>query len=67
MEKKIFRVYAHDTTETDYPCSDLFYLAESKEQLRKDLDEMHEGTVVIDDIVEYSLDATIDLLNLYID
>ena len=65
--KRIFRVYGHDTTETDYPCRDLFYLAEDKEQLRETLEREHEGTVVIDEIVEYPLNEVINLLNLYIE
>ena len=67
-DKRIYRVHAHDTTETDYPCTDAFYVTDlAKAEFALDLEEAHEGTIVIDEIIEYSLEEVINLLNLYIE
>jgi hypothetical protein len=64
--KKIYRVYAHDTNDNTIYSS--FYTTdESKadfiEHLRKD----HDFEIVIDDVIEYSIDDAIDILNLYLE
>lgn len=42
--KKIFRVEAHDTTDTDYPCSSpMLFIAEDVHQLRKDIERDNAG------------------------
>lgn len=66
--KKIFRVYAHDTTETDYPCMPIMYhIAESEEELRKNFEQSNEGLVEIDGIVEVTVEEVVNQLNLYIE
>lgn len=65
--KRIYRVYAHDPNADEFTNYDSFYTTtQSKEEFRQTLERDHEGTIVIDEIIEYSLDATIHLLNLYI-
>ena len=65
--KKIYRVYAHDTTNTDYPCMPMMYvLAESEEQLRAEWELNNEGLVEIDEIVEVTIEEVVNQLNLYI-
>lgn len=65
--KKIFRVEAHDTTDTDYPCSSpMLFIAEDVHQLRKDIERDNEGLIEIDDISEVSIEEVVRLFNLYI-
>jgi hypothetical protein len=67
MEKKIFRVEAHDTTDVEYPCaSPMLFLAEDVHQLRADIERDNEGLIEIDDISEISLEEVIRLFNLYV-
>lgn len=66
--KKIYRVYGHDVEATDYPCRDLFYVTEqSKEDFIAQLEKDHDGAVVIDEVEEYTIDAVVQLLNMYIE
>jgi hypothetical protein len=66
--KKVFRVHAHDTTDTDYPCAPImYYIAESEEQLRAEFEENNEGLVEIDWITEVGVEEVVNQLNLYID
>ena len=67
--KKIYRVYAHmaevDEWFEDY---DSFYVTEqSKEEFIAQLEEDHDGTIIIDEVVEYTVEAVVQLLNLYIE
>lgn len=60
----IYRVLAHDTT---YPISSpRYYVARSAEQLRAELERDHEGTIVIEAIVEVTLQEVVNQLNFYI-
>ena len=62
--KKIYRVYAHDAVEVDYPCHPVMYhLAENEEELRENLERDNEGLVVIDWIVEVTLEEVISQVN----
>jgi hypothetical protein len=65
--KKIYRIYAHDTTE-NYPEYSAFYITEqSREEFIASLLKDHEGTIVIDCIAEYTVEDVVNLLNLYIE
>jgi hypothetical protein len=65
--KKIFRVEAHDTTDTEYPCSSpMLFFAEDVHQLRKDIERDNEGLIEIDDITEVSIEEVVRLFNLYV-
>lgn len=65
--EKIFRVYAHDTTDTDYPCtSPMYFVAESEEQLRANFERDNEGLVEIDYIERVTVEEVVNQLNLYI-
>jgi hypothetical protein len=44
-----------------------YCIAESEEQLRADLERDNEGLVVIDEIVEVTVEEVVNQLNLYID
>lgn len=66
--KKIFRVESHDAFEVEYPCtSPMYFVAESEEQLRADLERDNEGLVVIDWITEVTVEEVVNQLNLYIE
>ena len=67
--KKIFKVEAHDAYEVDYPCtSPADYVTEqSKEDFMAQLEKDHDGSIVIDDVTEITVDEVVRLLNLYID
>ena len=68
MEKKIFRVEAHDTTEVEYKCtSPMYFVAEDAQQLRTQVESDHEGLIEIDEITEVTVEEVVRLLNLYID
>jgi hypothetical protein len=62
--KKIYRVYAHDV-ETGFKYNSFYATEQSTREFTAQLIEDHDGTIVIDEIVEYSVEATVDLLNLY--
>ncbi len=64
--KKIYRVYAHDIND-DTQYSSFYVTAESREDFVSQIRKDHDFEIVIDDIVEYSIDAVVDLLNLYIE
>lgn len=68
-DKKIYRVYARDTEDTDYPCREsAFYETElGKAEFIAELEDAHEGTIEIVEIVEYTLQDVLNLLNLYIE
>lgn len=61
--KKIYRVYAHDAVETDYPCHPVMYhIAENEEELRATLERDNED-VVFDWIVEVTLEEVVSQAN----
>ena len=61
---KIYRVYAHDAEETDYPCQPVMYhLAESEEELRATLERDNEGLIVIDWIIEVTIEEVVSQAN----
>ena len=64
--KKIYKVYAHDV-ETGLEFSSFYTVEQSKGEFVAQLIEEHDGTIVIDDIVEYTIEAVVNLLNLYRD
>lgn len=62
--KKIYRVYVHDAEKVDYPCQPVMYhLAENQEELREAIERDNEGLVVIDWIVEVTLEEVISQAN----
>lgn len=67
--KKIYRVEAHDTTETDYPCtSPMYYVTEqSKEDFIAQVESDNEGLIEIDEVTEVTVDEVVRLLNFYIE
>ena len=66
--KKIFKVECHDAVEVEYACiSPMYYVAESEEQLRADIERDNEGLGVIDWITEVTVEHVVNQLNLYID
>lgn len=64
--KKIYKVFAHDTNDNSQ-YSSFYTTAESKEEFLATLVAEHNNEIEVDDIVEYSIDAIVDLLNLYED
>ena len=64
--KKIFKVSAHDTNNNEQ-YSSFYTTAESKEEFLATLVAEHDNEIEVDDIVEYSIDAIVDLLNLHLD
>jgi hypothetical protein len=65
--QKIFKVEAHDTTDTDYPCtSPMFFIAENAQELRAQVESDNEGLIEIDEITEVPVEEVVRLLNLYI-
>lgn len=62
--KKIYKVRGHD-----YFSNTLisYFIAESKEQLIAELEEIHEGSVIIDEVVEVTVEHIVYQLNCLID
>ena len=63
--KKIYRVYAHDLIDHDVDYVQFYVTEQSEEEFIAALIKDHEGTIVVDFVVEYSIENVIDLLNLY--
>ena len=63
---KIYRVYAYDR-ETGIEYNNFYATKDSKAELILELEKIHEGSVVILEVVEYSIEAAVDLLNLHIE
>ena len=65
--KKIFRVFARDA-ESRFINYDSFYTTEqSKEEFIAQLEKDHEGSIVIVEVNEYTVEEVVKLLNLYIE
>ena len=66
--KKIFRVEAHDTEDVFYKCqSPMYFVAESAEALRAQVERDNEGLIEIDEITEVTVEEVVRLLNFYIE
>lgn len=62
---KIFRVYAHDRA--DATKSSFFITANSVEEFISKIINNPDREIEIDEIVEYTVDAVVNLLNLYVE
>ena len=63
-KEKIYRVHAHNTL---YPTfSPMYYIARSEEQLRDELMTDYAGTLIIDGIVEVTVEEVVNQLNLHL-
>lgn len=68
MNKKIFKVEAHDTEDVFYKClSPMYYVAENAEELRAQVESDNEGLIEIDEITEVTVEEVVRLLNLYME
>lgn len=66
--KKIYRVYSHLVEAEEYtPFNRFFYTDLSLEELERQIEYELGEEIYVDDIVEYTIEDALDVLNMYIE